>query len=454
MYAVLDIETTGGSFNEEGITEIAIYRFDGTEVVDQLITLINPQIPIQPFVIKLTGINNAMLTSAPKFYEVAKRIIEITEGCIIVAHNTSFDYRVIRTEFDRLGYQFDRETLCTVELSKKLLPDQPSYSLGKLVRSLGIPITDRHRASGDAMATVKLFKLLLNKDVNKNIIESTIKREIKAGITPKLLDILDSIPSRTGLFYIHNHNGKIIYIGSSKDMKKKINQLFTSSKKLFQQIQREVFTVTHELTGNELIAELKEQEEIQNNKPKLNRFRRYKSAFTYGLYWKKIKNSYDQLLIAPLDNRKKELIAFQSQEEAKEFLYKITQEHLLCQKINGLFAPEQHCLPYATNRCNGACKNEENIKEYNVRVKKFICEFETRYNNILLIDQGRTIEERSALILQKNQLIGYSYFDLNHQINNIEILKNLIVPLHSTKEKVRLIRYYLLHKKSIKTISI
>ena len=163
MYAILDIETTGGQFNEEGITEIAIYKFDGHEVVDQFISLINPEIPIQPFVVKLTGINNAMLRSAPKFYEVAKRIIEITQDCIIVAHNASFDYRILRTEFRRLGYDFNSNTICTVELSKKLIPDQPSYSLGKLVRSLGIPIADRHRATGDAMATVKLFKMLLAK---------------------------------------------------------------------------------------------------------------------------------------------------------------------------------------------------------------------------------------------------------------------------------------------------
>jgi DNA polymerase-3 subunit epsilon len=124
LYAILDIETTGGQYNEEGITEIAIYKFDGHEVVDQFISLVNPEKPIQPFVVKLTGINNAMLRSAPKFYEVAKRIIEMTEDCVIVAHNASFDYRILQTEFRRLGFRFHKQTLCTVELSKKLLPGQ------------------------------------------------------------------------------------------------------------------------------------------------------------------------------------------------------------------------------------------------------------------------------------------------------------------------------------------
>ena len=161
MYAILDIETTGGKFNEEGITEIAIYKYDGQEVKDQFSSLINPEKDIQPFVQKLTGINAKMLRNAPKFYEVAKRIVEITENCILVAHNASFDYRILQTEYRRLGFSFERKSICTVELSQKLMPEQPAFSLGKLVRNLGIPFSDQHRAHGDAKVTLKLFELLL-----------------------------------------------------------------------------------------------------------------------------------------------------------------------------------------------------------------------------------------------------------------------------------------------------
>lgn len=240
MYAILDIETTGGQFNEEGITEIAIYKFDGHEIVDQFISLINPEIPIQPFVVKLTGINNAMLKSAPKFYEVAKRIIEITNDCVLVAHNTAFDYRILRTEFKRLGFDFNKQTLCTVELSQKLLPEQPSHSLGKLVRALGIPIADRHRASGDALATLKLFQLLLAKDTEKSIVQELIKTEVLKGITPKLFSIIESVTSNTGVYYIHNEEGKILYIGKSKNIKKRINQHFTGTDKKSVKIQSQV----------------------------------------------------------------------------------------------------------------------------------------------------------------------------------------------------------------------
>ena len=258
MYAILDIETTGGQFNEEGITEIAIYKYDGHEIVDQFISLLNPEKPIQPFVVKLTGINNAMLRSAPKFYEVAKRIIEITDGCVLVAHNAQFDYRVLRTEFRNLGYDFEKQTLCTVELSQKLLPEQPSHSLGKLVRALGIPMTDRHRATGDALATVHLFKLLQEKDVEKEILKSLIKTEVKKGLAPKLMDLLDSIPSITGVYYIHKEDGQMIYLGKSRNIKKRVNQHFTGTSSKSKKIQKLAFTVNYEATGSELIALLKE----------------------------------------------------------------------------------------------------------------------------------------------------------------------------------------------------
>jgi len=142
-----------------------------------------------------------MLRNAPKFFEVAKRIVEITTDCIIVAHNAQFDYRILRTEFKRLGFDFERESLCTVELSKVLIPDLPSYSLGKLVRSLGIPVTDRHRASGDALATVKLFKMLLDKDLEKTIVQKSIRTTQRIQLEPKLIDIIAETPSITGIWH-------------------------------------------------------------------------------------------------------------------------------------------------------------------------------------------------------------------------------------------------------------
>ena len=452
MYAILDIETTGGQFNEEGITEIAIYKFDGHEVVDQFISLVNPEKPIQPFVVKLTGINNAMLRSAPKFYEVAKRIIEMTEGCVIVAHNASFDYRILKTEFRRLGFDFKKQTLCTVELSKKLIPEQESYSLGKLVRALGIPMADRHRANGDAMATVKLFKLLLSKDVEKEIVKSFIKTEIKSGMSPKLLDIVESLPSKTGIYYIHNEKGDLIYIGKSNNIKKRVNQHFTGTSSKSKKIQRDVYAVTFEETGSELIALLKESEEIKVNKPIYNRAQR-KSIFLYALHQHKTEAGYIALSIEKSDGRKKEITSFTSLQEGKNLLFKITEKYNLCQKINGLYDTKNDCFQHKINECKGACIGKETPSAYNDRVLEFINKNSFDKNNMIVIDKGRAFDERSAILIENGVYKGYCFYDLNYQVTNIDILKNIIIPMQHNRDVKTIIQSYLRKNKIHKIIT-
>jgi DNA polymerase III subunit epsilon len=452
LYAILDIETTGGQFNEEGITEIAIYKYDGYEIVDQFISLVNPEKPIQPFVVKLTGINNAMLRSAPKFYEVAKRIIEITEDCILVAHNTSFDYRILRTEFNRLGYDFVKPTLCTVELSKKLIPEQPSYSLGKLVRALGIPMSDRHRASGDALATVKLFQLLLAKDSEKEIVIGLIKAEIKSGLSPKLLDIVESLPNKTGIYYIHNEKGDLIYIGKSKNIKKRVNQHFTGKNNKSKKIQAQVFTVTYEETGSELVALLKESEEIKINKPIHNRAQR-KSIFQWALYEVLDDKGYLNLKLQKADGRKKEITSYTTLQEGKNSLFRITEKYNLCQKLNGLYETQNGCFQHKINECNGACLGKETPEVYNERVEEFLNEMSFNNQNRIIVDRGRKVNERSAVLIENGIYKGYCFFDLNYQITNMEVFKNILIPMQNNRDTRTIIQGYLRKNKVLKIIN-
>ncbi|GIZ08239.1 exonuclease domain-containing protein [Flavobacterium sp. UMI-01] len=451
MYAILDIETTGGQFNEEGITEIAIYKFDGHEITDQFISLVNPEIPIQPFVIQLTGINNAMLRSAPKFYEIAKRIIEITSDCVIVAHNASFDYRILRTEFRRLGYDFQSHTICTVDLAKKLIPEQASYSLGKLVRALGIPVTDRHRASGDALATVKLFKMLLEKDVEKTIVKDFIKLEIEKGISPKLQDIINKLPSKTGVFYIHNQAGTIIHIGKSRNIKKRVNQIFTGITKTAKKIQKDVFEVTYEETGTELISFLKEAEAIKINRPIHNRIPQ-KHNLPWSIYAEKDHNGYLNLKLQKTDGRKKEITSYNNEINGKNALFRITDDYQLCQKLTGLYLTKSACFKHKIKECDGACIGVISTEEYNLRVKKFIDKNNFDTVNMIIIDRGRTISERSALLIENGQLKGYAFYDLNYQINNPEILKNILIPMSNYRDTKHIIQSYLKKNKGHKII--
>ena len=270
MYTIIDIESTGGKFNEESIIEVAAYRFDGTSIKDQFISLVNPQRDIHPYVEKLTGITSKMVKTAPKFHEIAKRIVEITSDSILVAHNAQFDYRILQLEFKRLGYEFSMKSLCTVILSQELLPDQESYKLGRLSRSLGIPLKDRHRASGDALATVELFKILMEKDIKQDIIKKSIVEFPGESMSSLFKETIENLKNNVGVFYIYNKNKKLIYIDYSKDIKNKVVKLFTSKKFIPKYVQNNFKSIKVHNTGNISISIIKALNEIKTLKPKIN----------------------------------------------------------------------------------------------------------------------------------------------------------------------------------------
>jgi len=451
MYAILDIETTGGKYNEEGITEIAIHRYDGHKVVDQFISLVNPERPIQAFVVGLTGINNQMLRNAPKFYEIAKRIIEITKGCIIVAHNAQFDYRILSLEFDRLGYDFDSTTLCTVELSQELLPGHASYSLGKLTKALGIPMTDRHRANGDALATVQLFKMLLDKDTEKKIIQSAVRSFPKKTIDKKLKNIIADAPSVTGVYYMHNAEGTIIYIGKSKNIKKRLTQHFTSDNRKSKKVQDEVTHVTYSVTGSELIALLKENEEIKRNKPKHNRALR-RTKFKIQLTYFVDEGGYINLKTEKADGRKKGITTYSSVASVKSHLERVAETYRLCQNKTVLTNASGPCFAYGIKECEGACINKEAPEIYNQRVQKFISKYSYKDKSMLIVDKGRAVDERSFVLVEDGIFRGIGFYKLNFQLRNKDILDSILVPMENNRDAQHIIQSYTRNKNRLKII--
>lgn len=394
-----------------------------------------------------------MLRNAPKFYEVAKRIIEITEGCIVVAHNAQFDNRILKTEFKRLGFKYKRETLCTVELAKTLIPGLASYSLGKLTKSLAIPVSGRHRATGDAMATVKLFKLLLAKDVTKKIIKASIKLETKSQIEPRLSEIIEQLPSITGVYYIHKADGEIIYIGKSKNIKKRVNQHFTSTNIKSKKIQLQISAVTFEETGSELIALLKESEEIKRNKPIFNRALK-RSMFSHGLYNFTDTNGYINLKIDQVNGKETPITTFSNFQSAKSFITRITDEQHLCQKLNGLYKTKSNCFNYTIKQCFGACIEKESPIDYNKRVNKIIDKHNFAKQSMVIVDRGRAIDERSAILIENGVYKGFGFYNLNYQINNIEVLQSIITTMEHNGDTKHIIQSYLRRNKSLKIVNL
>lgn len=454
MYSIIDVESTGGQHNKEGITEIALYKFDGSQITDQFSTLINPERPIQPFVSRLTGIRKEMLRQAPKFHEIARRIVETTQDTTLVAHNAEFDYRMLRLEFKRLGFDFRRKTLDTVELSRQLIPGMASYSLGKLCKSLGIPLTDRHRAHGDALATLKLFQLLLDKDYKKQIIKASIISDEKStGLNTRLKALVNPLPHKTGVYYLHDSEGEIIYIGKSLDIKNRIVQHFSGHSKKAERLRRDVASISHEETGSELIALLKESHEIKHNKPLLNRAQR-RTRCNYGLYKKKNTAGYCELYIAKIGFQKTPILSFATLKNGVQTLYKIIEKYELCPKHCKLSNTKGSCFRYQIKRCGGACIGKEPPKRYNERISAFIESCSLSQKSLLLIDKGRSLGEKSFVLIEGGSYKGYGFFNLNNQIIKAEILRKIIIPMQDNRDVKNILRHFIQREKIEKIIEV
>lgn len=392
-----------------------------------------------------------MLRNAPKFYEVAKRIVEITEDCILVAHNADFDYRILKTEFSRLGFNYKRKSLCTVELSRQLLPDMDSYSLGKLARALGIPVSDRHRANGDALATLQLFKLLLAKDQKKCIVKEAVKVDRVKRLKPNLKQLLEDLPNETGVYYIHNEDGHIIYIGKSNNIKKRVNQHFTKSNSKSKQIQRQVANVTFEKTGSELVALLKESEEIKKNKPPLNRALK-QHKFSHGLYIHKNEDGYIELKVKQITKNSHPITTFTNRQSGISFMNRMVEELDLCPKLCHLQRTNNSCFNYDIDACHGACLNKEPASQYNERVRQLIDKYSYEQKDLVLIDRGRFIDERSAILIEDGTFKGIGYVQLNHQITHKHIIKSVITPMTNNRDTQHIIQSYMRRQKFMKII--
>jgi len=445
MYSIIDIETTGGSPAKEKITEIAIFVHDGQKVVDEYVTLINPEKNIPYFISQLTGINNEMVADAPKFYEVAAEILKRTENTIFIAHNVSFDYGFIKNEFKELGYDFNRERLCTVKLSRKLIPGKKSYSLGNLCKDLGIVINDRHRAAGDALATVKLFELLLkcNGAENPISIYNINEDKIKSLSSSVDKEFLRDLPEKTGVYYFYNYNKEIIYVGKSKNIKARVMQHFNNanSKKAIE-MKNAINDISVELTGSELVALLLESDEIKKNKPKYNRAQR-RTMSSSGLYRFTNEKGYDCLKIGKIDKNTDPVTTFASAADGKDFINNLIDKYNLCQKLCGVYETENACFFYHIKQCRGACVGEESPDSYNKRVNQALESLHFSNDNFIIFDKGRKEGEKSVVLVENGNYKGFGFFDVSESFSSVDAIRDCITNYSDNSDIRQIIKLFL-----------
>jgi DNA polymerase III subunit epsilon len=454
LYSIVDIETSGGSAKSDRITEIAIYLTDGIRVLDKFVSLINPECLIPYQITALTGITNHMLDDAPKFFEVARKIVEITENTVFVAHNASFDYSFIKREFERLGYKYKRETLCTVRLSRKLIPGYKSYSLGNLCENIGIQINNRHRAEGDVAATTELFHILLAKD-QTNFEGKFISGFSLKGLNSKLdIEKVKALPEKFGVYYFYDSAGNLIYVGKSNNIKKRVYSHFNNEKtQRAIRMKSEIAEIGYEITGNELVALLLESEEIKAHKPCYNRAQR-RTIHHYGLYAYYDDNSYLRFKIDKnSENKDLPLTSYSSKKLGNEHLAFWCKELGLCMKLCGLYDTAGACFYHSIGECKGACIGLENSVTYNARAKKLLSAYSYDQNDMLIVLNGKNEEELAAVLIQNGKYIGFAYFE-ESILNNIEIVIDSINQYSDNKDVQQIIRTYLKTKNDFRIVSL
>lgn len=442
MFAIIDIETTGGSPQRSKITEICIVLHDGLAVTEVFTTLINPERRIPEHITRLTNITNEMVENAPKFYEVAKKIVELTEGRIFVAHNVAFDYGFVREEFRSLGYKYTREQLCTVKLARKLIPGRKSYSLGNICEHVGIDIAAemRHRAEGDAVATAKLFDLLLAKKNEHKVFRSKGIEEMQTTRVDKVkMEILKRLPEECGVYYYLGKDNDILYIGKSTNMRSRALQHFNSREPKARRWQNELYDVDFVKTGSELIALLLESEEIKKHKPFFNRARK-KSSFTHAVDWWMDENKIINFSIVPSGEANSPLQFYTNYTSAREFLNAWIEEHRLCLHMCGIYSGHgdkesnagRECFNFQVKQCVGICCGEEDAEAYNKRAGEVLKEFLIASGDFILVDRGRHAEEQALLLIENGNFAGYGYMDAADSAHSPEELKGFITrrPVH------------------------
>jgi DNA polymerase III subunit epsilon len=444
MYAVVDIETTGGNARLHRILEIAIIVHDGQKEITRFSSLVNPGTGIPRFIQGLTGILPEMVESAPAFEDIAVEVHSLLRDHVFVAHNVSFDYPFVQAALERAGLLLDTPRLCTVRASRKLMPDLGKYSLGRLAEQLGIPISDRHRAYGDAEATAEVLKRLVSLD-QEGVLEGLHRKSRRKIELPPLLPagILESLPESPGVYYFHDQSGKVMYVGKAVDIKRRVKGHFTSSDFRFERFFNEQLSdISFQETGSELMANLMESMEIKRLWPKYNSAGKFRRK-DYGLCLYEDQKGYLRLTVAERMKGARWVKSLGYKSRALEVLHDLIEQFQLCANLCHLEKNSSGCSLYQVGQCMGACLHKEPPEEYNERVLEGLQSLEPNPVTLLIRLPGRQSEESALLLVEKGRFCGYAFVPHSDAPSHWEEALNWIKRSPHDPELDRLVGKYL-----------
>lgn len=438
LFAVIDVETTGGGIHGNRLTEICVVLLRGSRIIDKFTSLINPEKQIPRQITGLTGIDNSMVADAPKFYEVAKKVEEITRDAIFVAHNVNFDYNVLRNEFRELGFEYSRRKLCTVRLSRKLIPGLSSYSLGRLCDSINIPLSNRHRAEGDTDATVILFQRLLSLDDDYSMINSFLHVRSRQGTLPPHIDAeeIQNLPESPGIYLFKDKQHKVIYAGKAIDIKKRVVSHFYDRKSKEYRLGQETYHIDYETTGNELVALLLESECIRKYYPRFNRAQK-RPGPVYQIVSYTNQRGIRQLALERTNKQNETVSTFYSRALAQEKLEFVCREFRLCPRYCNLQSNVEECSHYNIESCEGVCSGKEQVEVYNGKVAEAIASLTDESSTFVIREKGKHFEEEAFVLVKEGRYQGFGFINTETQVSRLEdyepFLKRQTATYHTHK---------------------
>lgn len=436
-YAIVDIETTGGNANGSRITEIAILIHDGKTVIDRWESLVNPEKDIPPAIFALTGINNDTVRNAPIFDAIAERVLAMLTDRIFVAHNVNFDYSFVRHELEKSGFKWTAKKLCTVRATRKIKPGLGSYSLGNLCNSLDIHMENRHRAGGDADATAILFSRLLEWDtedeIGKMIKKTSQDQRLPPNLPPK---DFEGLPEKPGVYYFHNQAKKVVYVGKAVNIKKRVASHFSGHNinPQRQHFLRDIYTISFEVCGTELMALLLEYNEIKMLWPTYNKaLKRFEPK--YGLYEYEARNGYKYLSVGKLGKNQACIEFFSNSYDGIKLLRSLAEQfeidYRFCKYGNEgeiVIQPDLSNLPETA--------------EHNLRIENALDFFLKNRPSFAILDKGRTADERSCIWVENGHFYGMGYIAADAAFNHISEIKDYVSPYKSNQYIMQLIYAY------------
>ncbi|WP_282144266.1 exonuclease domain-containing protein [Cellulophaga baltica] len=424
---------------------IVIHKFIDGDWRCALSTSINPEERIPLYLQEATGLTDVALLNAPSFSEVADTLLKELQGCILVGHNISFLQYHLKTQFRHIGYAFEMPQICTVRLSKKLIPNMTSYELPYLSGVLGIPYDAAASLEESNEATSALFQRLLALDENEEIITALLqpnKPKLKYRIPKHITEVqLDRLPKTPGIYKFQNEDKEVIYVGKAKDIKKRVLSHFraTTEKELL--LCTATYFIDFEPMGSELLALLREADLIAKLDPYYNYIQK-KKHITYMIVPIRNKKGILQLKVErrPFQHTPTEI--FLKRSLAIERLSQLTEKFELCPSYTGVHSVKTKCSTVSFSSCKGICREEETLEAYNDRVTQALDHLNNENENFVVFEKGRNSQEQGVVLVLHGVYQGFGFVDKNELIQGTSDLLHVIDAKEHSYHSAKIISAY------------